>query len=111
MSRQSIDWSQLGAEGDEAEVIDKQESTPWADTIKTLIPVLLNTYQQQQLTKLNTERVKRGERPLTAQEYASQYMIPATTVQVGLDPATKELLMWGAIGIGALWFAKRQKLI
>lgn len=117
MSRSSsdLDWSLLGDDVTEATVVESQgaqESEPWyAAVLKTSLPVIMNTYQQQQLTKLNIERMRQGLPPISAATYANQYMVPTAQVQVGPTEQMQKMMLYGAIGIGALIFLRSRKMI
>lgn len=104
MSREAneLDWSALGDSTDEAVIIANQgQSTePWyTSVLRTTLPVLASTYQQQQLTKLNISRMSQGLPPLTAQDYAANYMVPAAQVQVGPTAEAQKLLMYGGLAL------------
>ena len=100
-----IDWSGLGVDADEAIIAtstpgqaDKAE--PWySSVLRSTLPVLATTYQQQQLTKLNIARIGQGLPPLSAQEYAQSYMVPAAQVQVGPTQEAQRLLIWGGAAL------------
>lgn len=75
-----------------------QDANPW---YVTLASGAMNLYQQYLLSKQNDARAKAGMAPLSAQEYA-QTQIPPARAQVGLDPQTRNMLMYGGLGLGAI---------
>lgn len=103
MSREAneLDWSALG---DDETVITESAGSgtvePWYQSIlRSTLPVLASTYQQQQLNKLNLERMRNGLPPISGQQYASQYQIPAAQVQVGMTSDTQKLVMYGGLAL------------
>lgn len=103
MSRHNdeIDWSELGADTSEADLVNApataaSSTEPWYTAVlRSTLPVLAQTYQQQQLTKLNIARINQGLPPMSAAAYASQYQVPAAQVQVGPTEQAQKLLMYG----------------
>lgn len=96
--RENLDWSGLGEGETEATITAAQgdKSEPWyTSVLRTTLPVLAQTYQQQQLTKLNVSRMNQGLPPLTAQAYAQNYMVPAAQVQVGPSADAQKLMIYG----------------
>lgn len=105
--RNNIDWSDLGAGESEADLVATQgdKSEPWYTAVlRTTLPVLASTYQQQQLTKLNISRMNQGLPPIDAQTYARNYMVPAAQVQVGPNEAAKNLIIYGGGALLAFLF-------
>jgi hypothetical protein len=102
MSREAneLDWTALG---DDETVITDAAGTkvePWYQSIlRSTLPVLASTYQQQQLNKLNLERMRQGLSPISGQQYANQYMVPAAQVQVGMTGDTQKLVMYGGLAL------------
>lgn len=94
-----LDWKGLGDTwGSETEVVAAQgdKSEPWyTSVLRSTLPVLAQTYQQQQLTKLNISRMQQGLPPIDAATYAQNYMVPAAQVQVGPNAAAQNLLIYG----------------
>ncbi len=88
---------------------------PWyasiADAFSAALPVAASVYQQKKFTDLNIERSRAGLAPISAQQYAQQYQIPAAQVVVGPNDTTQKLLMYGAIGVGACVLLKALKVI
>jgi hypothetical protein len=119
MGRSYIDWAALGDDTTEADVVANTQdtsagtsapATPWYDTLaKTITPVIASTYQQAQLTKLNVARMQQGLQPLTAQQYAANYQVPAAQVQVGMDAGTRQLVTYGLIGLAGLYLMRHMR--
>lgn len=81
-------------------------SSSLADTIKNTVLALSQgylTYEQTQAQKkvldLQLQRAKQGLPPL---DINSESFGVGPSVSVGLSPSTKQLLMWGGIGLGAV---------
>lgn len=70
----------------------------WAD----LIGVGVTAYNQQQLLEVNVERAKQGLPPISASEIAP-------TVNVGISPEIKQLLIMGGVGLLLLFLLTRKK--
>ncbi len=83
----------------------------WADSIKSALPVLASVYQQRQLVKMNLERIRRNQEPLTAAEFASQYQPPSAQVQIGATSDTKQILMIAGLALVALVSLRAAKVI
>lgn len=60
---------------------------------------------QQQLAKTNIELIKAGKAPIQTGDVPG--LTPA--VSVGLDPQTRNMLLLGAAGLGALFLMKRKR--
>ncbi len=74
---------------------------PSASTLSSWAQAGTQAYAQYQLTQTNLSRAKLGLPALTSAQYA-QYA-PGVGVQVGLTSSTTNLLMYGALGLGALF--------
>jgi hypothetical protein len=85
----------LGNLGDDIPTPPVSQTSSWLDTLKSVAAPLLATYQQQQLFKMNVERAKNGQPPLSSEQFA-------TGVKVGLDPSTQQMLTYGGIGLLAI---------
>lgn len=107
------DWTQLGADVSEAQVAaGNGPGEPWYESVlRSTLPVLASTYQQQQLTKLNVARINQGLPPLDASAYARQYMVPAAQVQVGPTAEGQRMLLYVGLGIAGLIALKAFKVI
>jgi hypothetical protein len=66
------------------------------DTFTRLLPQLAATYQQKQLLDVQVERARQGLPPLNTNQYAAG-------LNVGVSQDTQKMLMYGAIGLGALF--------
>lgn len=55
--------------------------------------------QQDQLARENAARAAAGKSPLSMEQYAG---FTAPQVNVGLSPSTKQMLIYGGVGLGAL---------
>lgn len=91
-----------------APAIVAQNQTPgesWADTAQKILTGLVMTEQQRQLMQLNIERAKQGLPPIDINRYSG------VGVNVGLSQGTQQLVLYLALGAGALIllnaFAKR----
>ena len=73
----------------------------WIDTLTKLIPALAMTAQQLQLMQLNIERAKNGLPPIDIASYSG------VGVNVGLSPATRNLLIYGGIALLAVLILTR----
>lgn len=51
----------------------------------------------EKLTNVNIQRSAQGLPPLSAES-----MVPAAQVQVGLQSQTQKMIVWGAVGLGAV---------
>lgn len=73
------------------------ENSTWYDSLARLLPALVATDQQRRLLAIQADRAAKGLPPLDVTQYGAG-------IQVGLDNGTKQLLMFGVIGIGAILF-------
>lgn len=105
----------LGEDAGEAAVMIQPAASverPWYQTlVDTLVPAAASVYQQRELTKLNTERLRAGMPMITASEFARTYQPPAAQVQFGMTDGTKKMMMYGALGLGAYVALKALKII
>jgi hypothetical protein len=72
----------------------------WWDTLTRSLPILAATYQQKQILDIQAERARQGLPPLPASAYAAG-------VQVGLSPDTQKLILYAALGLGAVFLLSR----
>lgn len=91
-----------------------QAGVPWYESLAktfatTVLPVAASVYQQKKITDLNTERLRAGLPMLSPQQYSSMY--PTASVAVGPNDQAKKLLMYGAVGVGALVLLRAFKVI
>lgn len=71
------------------------ESPSWFDKLLEAAKVAGAYMTTRDLTKLNMERVKQGKEPISMDSIAPQ-------VNVGMSPETRTLVIYGAVGLGAL---------
>lgn len=67
----------------------------WMTALARLLPAVAATYQQKQILDIQVQRAQQGLPPLNASQYAAGF-------QVGLSDDTRNLLIMGAIGLGAV---------
>lgn len=67
----------------------------WADTLQRMLPILAMTVQQREILKIQLERARAGLPPLPNSDFGAQ-------VSVGLDPQTRNLLLYGGLALAAL---------
>lgn len=88
-----------------AVVTQSAPSVPWYEKIVSAVaPVAtaaLSIVQQSQIAKTNRERLRRGLPAIPPEQY-QQYLAPAARAEVGLSPATRNLLLYGGLGLAAL---------
>lgn len=71
----------------------------WLDSLISALPAVSTFITSQQLAQINIERARKGMPALNPAQYAPQ-------VGVGLNPQTRQMLMWGALGLGAFLLLK-----
>ena len=80
-------------------------AVPWYEKIVSAIaPVAtaaVSVVQQAQIAKTNRERLRRGLPAIPPEQY-QQYLAPAARAEVGLSPATRNMLLYGGLGLVAL---------
>ncbi len=79
---------------------NKSSGESWMDSLAKLLPNLVNTYQQKQLLEVQIDRARAGLPPLDTQQYS-------TGINVGLSPDTQKMIMFAALGLGALFVLSR----
>lgn len=67
----------------------------WLDKLANAVPKALQLYNAQQIAAVNVERAKRGQSAINPAMYSPQ-------VGVGMDAGTQNLVLFGALGLGAL---------
>lgn len=84
-----------------------QQATPPKTGIAAFIENLPNLFlgytqisMQNKIAKINLERMKQGLPALSAAQ--TEAYVPRPGVSVGLSPATRNLLMYGGLGLGAI---------
>lgn len=88
--------------------IATSEGDSWASVLKSVLPVAASVYQQDQLMKMNLERVKHGQQPITGEQFASLYQMPTAQVQVGPSRDAQMMLMIGGAALLAVLFFSRK---
>lgn len=90
-----------------------QASSPWyaqiANALTSALPVAAQVYSAKKLTDLNIERARRGEAPLSPQQFVQT--LPAHQVQVGPSEQAQKLLLWGGLAVGGLVLLRALKVI
>lgn len=87
---------EFAAPGITALVDDAQgPNESWMTALARLLPAVAATYQQKQILDIQMQRASQGLPPLNASQYAAGF-------QVGLSDDTKNLLIMGALGLGAV---------
>ena len=74
----------------------------WLTTAQRIMTAVTMTYQQQQLMSLNIERAKQGLPPLDIAQYTG------VGVNVGLSPATQQLVLVLGLGLLGILFLSRR---
>lgn len=85
--------------------------TDWGAVINNALPIALNVYQQQQLTRMNVARINAGQPPITASEFSSVYQPPSAQVQVGVTNRAEKMIMFGGLAVLALVGLRAAKII
>lgn len=73
-------------------------TTDWASIVQALTQAGISAYQITQLTDLNRQLIASGRPPLTAAQAAAM----APQFNFGLTADTQNMLLFGALGIGAI---------
>lgn len=73
-----------------------QANESWYDSLAKILPSLAATYQQKQLLDIQVERARQGLPAIDAGQYGAG-------VNVGLNNDTQKFIMYGALGLGALF--------
>lgn len=92
-------WMAIGTFAPNATNIIAQNQTPgesWADTAQKILTGLVMTNQQRQLMQINIDRAKAGLPPIDVSAYSG------VGVNVGLSQGTQQLVLYLALGAGAL---------
>jgi len=83
---------------------------PWyTKIVSALAPVgtaALSVYQQARIDKMNRERLRAGQPPIPPEQYR-QYIGPTATAEIGLSPATRNMLLFGGLGLAAVLLLPR----
>lgn len=75
-------------------------SVGWLSALANAVPKALQLYNAQQIAAVNIQRAQQGLAPLNPALYGPQ-------VGVALSPGTSSLILYGAIGLGALVLIKK----
>ena len=92
-------WMAIGTFAPNATNIIAQNQSPgesWVDTAQKIVTGLVMTEQQRQLMQLNIERARQGLPPVDINRYTG------VGVNVGLSQGTQQLVLYLALGAGAL---------
>ncbi len=92
-------WAAFGTFAPGATAIVAQNQTPgesWTDTLQKVLTGIVATNQQRQLMQLNIERARQGLPPVDINRYTG------VGVNVGLSQSTQQLVLYLALGAGAL---------
>ena len=92
-------WMAFGTFAPNATQIIAQNQTPgesWVDTAQKILTGLVMTEQQRQLMQLNIDRARQGLPPIDINRYTG------VGVNVGLSQGTQQLVLYLALGAGAL---------
>lgn len=95
----SEQWNAIGTFAPNATQLIAQNqipNEPWYVTAQKLLTTLAMTEQQRQLMRLNIERARLGQPPIDINSYSG------LGVNVGLSQGTQNLVMYLALGAGAL---------
>jgi hypothetical protein len=97
MSRDAreVDWGL----GDEPTNPATAPEADYVTAIKTALPILANVYQQDQLNRLNIQRMSKGLPPISGAEYAQTYAMPTAQVQVDASTQVRNLMIFGGVVI------------
>lgn len=66
----------------------------------------VSVYQQSRIDRMNRQRLAKGLPAIPPEQYR-QYMAPTATAEIGLSPATRNLLIYGGLGLAALLILPR----
>lgn len=66
----------------------------WIDTLQKMLPILAATAQQREILKIQLERARQGLPPLPNSDFGAQ-------VSIGLDPTTRNVLIFSGLAIVA----------
>jgi hypothetical protein len=84
--------------------------TPWYQKItEALAPIAttaMTVYQQSLLQRMQRKRIEQGLPPIPPEEYRAA-LGPTASAEVGLAPATRNLLLYGGLGLAALLILPR----
>jgi hypothetical protein len=75
--------------------------TTLANSAGSIVSSVEAAQTAKQVSDINAQRLAAGQPPLTQAEIQS--LTTTAGVSVGLSPDTQNLLIWGALGIGALF--------
>lgn len=104
----SAKLSGLGVIDPLATASDQPMSSSLAQTLKELAQVAAQTYltkeqiqAQNKIMNIQLQRAQAGLAPLNIDP--ATYGLPSPSIGVGLTGDTKQLLIYGGLGVGALW--------
>lgn len=79
-----------------------EPQTDWGTRLISVIEKIVPAYQQQQLFKMQIRRAEQGLPPIDPSSFAP-------TVNVGVEANTRNLMLFGFIGLGVLFLLARRK--
>lgn len=74
---------------------------PWYEKLIDIYGVIQARKEAQRFREENLKRLRAGQPPLSVEAYKS-ISPPAATVEVGLSPQVKNMLLIGSLGLGSL---------
>lgn len=80
----------------------------WYEKLLDVYGTVRARKEADKLRKENLERMRRGQSPLSVDDWRA-LTPPAATVEVGMAPQTQRLLIFGALGLGAVLLLMRRK--
>lgn len=94
-SRVAFDSARLAGLG--ADLVEEPQ-TSWGQTIADLAKTVITAYQSNELFRTNLRLAEQGKPPLDPSVYS-----PSVTVRAGMSPEVQQALLWGGLGLAALW--------
>jgi len=98
-------WSSEGSYFGQAPSAPAPAPVPWyqklTEAITPLATTALTVYQQSLLQRMQRKRIEQGLPPIPPEEYRAA-LGPTASAEVGLAPATRNLLLYGGLGLAAL---------
>lgn len=82
---------------EDSTLVDEPQ-TSWGQTIADLAKSVLTAYQSHELFRTNLRLAEQGKPPLDPAVYS-----PSVTVRAGMSPELQQALLWGGLGLAALW--------
>lgn len=93
-----------------AETVAPATSQPWYEKLVSAITPIastaLNVYQQSRIDRMNRQRIAQGLAPIAPEQYRAA-LGPTATAEVGIAPATRNMLLYGGLGLAAILILPR----